>query len=249
MTRALPVAHGALCGVVDFRRRPSRTGQRVPTRPAIADRLGERTLATHPVERRVEERLQLHQQRPGVLFARGATLIGWPSADAAFDGEQGGDPLQGLQGDRRGCGMVHLVELSACVAPACNLDQRRLAIGRGWSVEPFEPGISIGMQKAPAGAKQCLRMDAHAIRRVVIERRRWHHRAPGPLVANDNPEPSGFGLSQPGASTGTVVSSACSAAPARTCRPIISARGASRNSAFPTQSASVARSSGTPSRA
>ena len=140
----------------------------------------------------------MHQQRPGVLFARGATLIGWPSADAAFDGEQGGDPLQGLQGDRRGCGMVHLVELSACVAPACNLDQRRLAIGRGWSVEPFEPGISIGMQKAPAGAKQCLRMDAHAIRRVVIERRRWHHRAPGPLVANDNPEPSGFGLSQAG---------------------------------------------------
>ena len=60
-------------------------------RPGIADRLGERTLATHPVERRVEERLQLHQQRPGVLFARGATLIGWPSADAAFDGEQGGD--------------------------------------------------------------------------------------------------------------------------------------------------------------
>ena len=84
------------------------------------------------------------------------------------------------------------------MAPACNLDQRRLAIGRGWSVEPFEPGISIGMQKAPAGAKQCLRMDAHAIRRVVIERRRWHHRAPGPLVANDNPEPSGFGLSQAG---------------------------------------------------
>ena len=54
------------------------------------------------------------------------------------------------------------------------------------------------MQKAPAGAKQCLRMDALAIRRVVIERRRWHRRAPGPLVAHDDPEPSGFGLSQAG---------------------------------------------------
>jgi hypothetical protein len=134
-------------------------GQRLPTRPGIADRLGERTLAAHPVERRVEERLQLFQQRSGVLFARGDTLLGW-SADAAFDGEQSGDPLQGLQGDRRGCGMVHVVELAACVAPACNLDQRRLAVGRGWPVEPFEPGIPVGMQKAPAGAKQCLRMAA-----------------------------------------------------------------------------------------
>ena len=43
--------------------------------------------------------------------------------------------------------MVHLVELSACVAPACNLDQRRLAIGRGWSVEPFEPAYPSACRK------------------------------------------------------------------------------------------------------
>jgi hypothetical protein len=92
--------------------------------------------------------------------------------------------------------MVHLVELSACVAPACNFDQRRLAVGRGWSVERFKPGIPIGMEKAPAGAKQRLSMDGFAIHRVVIERRRWHRRTPGPLVAHDHPEPSGFGLSQ-----------------------------------------------------
>jgi hypothetical protein len=36
--------------------------------------------------------------------------------------------------------MVHVVELAACMAPACNLDQRRLTVGRGWPVEPFEPG-------------------------------------------------------------------------------------------------------------
>jgi hypothetical protein len=41
--------------------------------------------------------------------------------------------------------MVQVVELAACVAPACNLDQRRLTVGR----EPFEPGIPVGMQKAP----------------------------------------------------------------------------------------------------
>ena len=56
--------------------------------------------------------------------------------------------------------MVHVVELAACMAPACNLDQRRLAVGRGWPVEPFEPGIPVGMQKAPASAKQRLRVDA-----------------------------------------------------------------------------------------
>src|ERR1700729_1146317 len=80
-------------------------GQRLPTRPGIADRLGERTLAAHPVERRVEERLQLLQQRLGVLVARGHTLIGWSSADTALDKEESGDWQKGLQGDRRGCGL------------------------------------------------------------------------------------------------------------------------------------------------
>jgi hypothetical protein len=62
-------------------------GQRLPTRQGIADCLGERTPAADPVERGVEERLQLLQQRSGVLFARGHALIGWSSADGALDGE------------------------------------------------------------------------------------------------------------------------------------------------------------------
>ena len=63
-----------------------------------------------------------------------------------------------------------------------------------------------------------------------------------PLVAEIGPEPAGPGLAGPGASTGTGVSSACSTAPARTCRASASSSGRSSAADWPTQSASVERS-------
>jgi len=82
------------------------------------------------------------------------------------------------------------------VAPARHLDQRGIAGRRGRLVERVETGVAVGMQEPPAGAKQCLRMHALAIGRVAVERRRRYVRTPGPLVAYDDPEPSGLGLAE-----------------------------------------------------
>ena len=100
-----------------------------------------------------------------------------------------------------------------------------------------------------ASAEQRLRMDALAIGQVLVDRRWRHHGTPGPLVTHDDPEPPGLGLAQAGGEhrDGGVVGMQHS--PARTWRAIASARGASRNSAWPIHSARVARSSSTPSRA
>ena len=45
--------------------------------------------------------------------AHGGTLLGRSSTDAAFDGEQGGDPLQGLKGNRRSGSVMHVVKFAA----------------------------------------------------------------------------------------------------------------------------------------
>jgi hypothetical protein len=50
--------------------------------------------------------------------------------------------------------MMHIVELAACMAPTRDLDQRRLAVGRGRAIEPIESGVAVGMQESQAGAEQ-----------------------------------------------------------------------------------------------
>ena len=52
------------------------------------------------------------------------------------------------------------------------------------------------MQEPAAGAEQRLGVDAAAVGRVAVERRWRHRRAPGPLVAHQDPEPSGPGFAQ-----------------------------------------------------
>src|SRR3954447_20249715 len=261
-------AHRALGGIVAHLEAAivEIADQRLPPRQRVADRLGQFALAADLGERGVEERLQLIQQWRRMLSPRGTAAVRHASADAALDCEQGGDPLQGLERDRRRGGLMHVVELAANVAPTGNLDQRRFPGRGGGPVEAVEPGIAVGMQKAAAGAEQRLGMDTLAIRGVAIEHGRRDGRTPRPLVA-DHPlrwhstryaggtlasyahsRPVAV-LPSPGESTGTVVSSACSTSPARMWRPIASASGVSRNTTLPIQSAISARSSSTPSRA
>src|SRR3954453_837037 len=261
-------AHGALGGIVAHLEAAIAeiADQRFPSRERVADCLGQFGLAADLTERGVEEDLQVVQQWRRMLSPHGSAAVRGASADAALDGEQGGDPLQGLKRDRRrGC-LMYVVELAAKVAPTSDLDQWRLP-GRGAGpVEPVEPGVTVGMQKAAAGAEQRLGMDALAIRGIAIEHGRRDGRTPRPLVA-DHPlrwhstryaggtlasyahsRPVAV-LPSPGESTGTVVSSACSTSPARMWRTIASASGVSRNTTLPIQSAISARSSSTPSRA
>jgi hypothetical protein len=50
-------------------------------------------------------------------LARGAAVLGRAAADAALDGKQGGDPLQRLQRNRRGGGVMYLEEFAADSIP------------------------------------------------------------------------------------------------------------------------------------
>ena len=85
------------------------------------------------------------------------------------------------------------------------------------------------MKEAVAAAEQRLGVDALPVRRVAIIGGRWNIRSERTFITHDHPQPAGPGLPVPGASTGTVVSSACSTCPARTWRPMASAKGASRH--------------------
>ena len=84
------------------------------------------------------------------------------AADAALNGEQGGDPLHGLKRSRRGNGMVHVIEFAAHMAPAGHLEQRRVVARPRRLVEFAEPGVAICVQEASAGTGQCLGM--HSLR-------------------------------------------------------------------------------------
>jgi hypothetical protein len=133
-------AHGPLGGIVRHLKPTVEDveGQRLPACEGVADRLRECALAAHLAERGFEERLQLLQQRLGVFLAHGGPLLGRAPTDAALDDEQGSDPFQRLQGDRRGRGLVHVIDFAAHMAPAGNFDQWRVAAWLGRSVEALE---------------------------------------------------------------------------------------------------------------
>jgi hypothetical protein len=88
------------------------------------------------------------QRGLGVFAPRGGALVRRFSADVAFDGEQGRDLVEGLEGDRRGRLVMHVVEVPPGVAPACDFDQRGIAERCCRLIEPGEPAIAIGMQEA-----------------------------------------------------------------------------------------------------
>ena len=88
-----------------------------------------------------------------MLSSRGAAAVRHAPVDATLDGEERGDPLQGLERDR-GCRRVmHVVELAAEVAPTGDLNQLPVPAQGGRPVESVEPGITVGMQKAAAFAE------------------------------------------------------------------------------------------------
>ena len=122
-----------------------------------------------------------------MFLTRGAAAVGCASVDAALDGEQRRDPLQGRERNRRGGGVMHVVELAANVAPASHLDQRRRPRRSCRPVEAIEPCVAVGMQEATAGAEQRFGVDALAVGRVAIERGGWHIRTPRALVTHHDP--------------------------------------------------------------
>ena len=111
-------AHGAFFGIVGHLEAAIAeiTYQRLPPRQCVADRLGQLALAADLGQRGVEERLQFVQPWCCMLSPRGAAVVRRASIDAALDGEQRGDPLQGLERDRGRRRVMHVVELAAEVA-------------------------------------------------------------------------------------------------------------------------------------
>ena len=170
------------------------------------------------------------------------------SADMTFDGEQGRDLVESLEGDRRRRLVVHVVEVAPGMAPAGDFDKRGITERGCRLIEPSEPTIAAGMQEPAAGAEQRLHVNAFSVCQVAVECRRRYIRSPRRSSRTATHRQPFLVLPRPGDSTGTVVLSAWRATPARTWRPMASARGVSRNKACPTQSASVDQSSSTPWR-
>src|SRR5258708_38503829 len=148
-------SHAPLGGVVAHLQTTIRqvAQQCVPSCESISDGPGERAFTTDPVQGSLEKQLQLVQSRPSVLAPRGQPLLRRLSANAALDDEQGGDPLHGLQRDRRGGGVVNVVEFPAYVTPTRHFDQRRRAVRRGGLIQTVEAGGAIGRKEAATAAQ------------------------------------------------------------------------------------------------
>ena len=161
-------SHAALGGVVAHFQPTVRqvAQQRVPSCESIANGPGECALAADPFQRSLKKQLQLDQSRPGILDAREQALVRWLAANAALDDEQGGDALDRFQRDRRGRGVVNVVEFPAYVTSTRHLDQRRHAVRRGGPIETVEAGIAppITQPSRPilrTSAKCPLLLDGH----------------------------------------------------------------------------------------
>jgi hypothetical protein len=74
-----------------------------------------------------------------MFLAHGASAFGRAPVDTALDSEQGRDPLQGFERDRRGGCVMHVEELATNMAPAGDFGQRWIGRRCGGLVKPVEP--------------------------------------------------------------------------------------------------------------
>ena len=109
-----------------------------------------------------------------------------------LDGIEPGDAPDGLLGDGRALGAMHVDELAADMGHAGDL-----ADGAG-AVEFLEAGVAIGMHPAAEAGEVVLRVLALAVAREAIPGRRGCRAAPRPLVTGIGPEPRGLRLAGAG---------------------------------------------------
>lgn len=115
------------------------------------------------------------------------------------------------------------------------------------TVEPVLAGIAIRLQEAPEHPQMVLRVLSLPVDGVAEQHRGWSPLTSGTVIAYVDPQLAGPGPAMPRTSTGTGVSSACSLPVWSVCFANASTSGCSRALVLPTQSASVERSSATPS--
>src|SRR5208282_6940149 len=112
---------------------------------------------------------QCFDQRPAVLLAFRAAMLGGRAADVVLDGIEFGDASQRFVRQRRLCRDMDVVELAPRMCPAVGelRDIVRLA-----SKQAAEPGIAIDLQQAAEAAQMRLRMLALAVLAVDVGRGR-----------------------------------------------------------------------------
>ncbi len=129
--------------------------------------------------------------RPALLLADGATLVGGAAADLGFDDVEPGDTFECLAGDRCGTSSGELVEAPAHMGPAERPVQRHRA----------RPGPDSRHNRRPRGCRQNPRGGRSAVWPFDWERRHRRRRvraAPGPVVAGIGPELAGLGAAASG---------------------------------------------------
>ncbi len=94
------------------------TGEALPARERMADRLGELCLLADQPEFVAQPRLEMDDDRAAPFLADDTTPFRRSSTDVVFDSIQFGDPSQRLAGDRRGTGRREFVEAPVHVRPA-----------------------------------------------------------------------------------------------------------------------------------
>src|SRR5271166_5827890 len=123
-------------------------GESGPARGRVANSAGERALAADPGQRRIEEGLQVGQNR------RRAALPGFPAlgrtapANVGLDGEQSGDSFQRLACGGRTRLAMHVVDFAPGVGPTGDFGQAGNAGLRLGFVKSGEAGVAVGVEEA-----------------------------------------------------------------------------------------------------
>ncbi len=125
-------------------------------------------------------------------MARGKPLLRRLSVDGALDLNQFIDAPHRLRRNRGLSRFRQVEELSAAVAPAgCLKDRRWFPIG---SVEIVVAVEGIGLHQTNVASKMALRMLSSPVARVIEQRRRRIVAAKWPVIANIRPDPADHGL-------------------------------------------------------
>jgi hypothetical protein len=94
-----------------------------PAGEAIADGAGEAALAADRGEGLLEEGPKAVELRLGELLAGGVAVLRLVAVDLGLDGEELGDALQRLLGERRVGGGMKVVELAPGMRPSAHLGE------------------------------------------------------------------------------------------------------------------------------
>ena len=212
-----------------------------PSGQGIADGGCDIAAAGQPAARGLEPDLEVVQQRQGLGLADQPPLVRGLAVDPLLDRVELADPLERLAGQRRGAaGGVDVVELAPDVRPARSLRDAAALI------QAAKPGIAVGLQHAAEPSQMRPRMLARTVRRVAVAHCRRRRAGIGPLVAQVCPEPAGGGLAGAGRQQRDRRVSACRRSAVRMWRSSAATSGRISADTWPTQSASVERSSSTP---